>query len=433
MRYFKNTSWLFVERILRMILGIFISIWIARYLGPEQFGLFSYAQSFVALFSSIATLGLDTIVVRELLKYPKQESKFIGSVFILKLFGAILTLFVLFVATNLTSNDNYINGLIFIIASSTVFQAFNVVDIYFQAKVMSKYVVFVNSFSLFISSLVKIYFILNEAPLETFAYMVLFDSFILSLGFIYIFFKKSKFKLNDLSFSSKIAFLLLRDSWSLIFASIAASIYMKIDQIMIKEIMNSKSVGYYSVAVKMSEIWLAITIVLTKSLAPSITNAKKVDRVMYLDRIQLMYNMLVKISVVISIIVYIFSNEIIILLYGDNYYQSVEVLNLYIWSIIFVFLSNGSWSYYINEGLHLMASFRLIVGAIINIVLNIYFINYFGLLGAVYSTIISYAISSYFINYFYKKTRVNFIMQSKAFLNIFNLKTWLNPITQKGV
>ena len=139
MKYFKNTSWLFFEKILRMFVGLFIGIWVARYLGPERFGLFSYAQSFVGLFVAIATLGLDGIVVRELVKDESRTNELIGTAFYLKLIGAILTLLVLVIATQFTSNDRYTNLLVFIIASATIFQSFNVVDMYFQSKVLSKY------------------------------------------------------------------------------------------------------------------------------------------------------------------------------------------------------------------------------------------------------------------------------------------------------
>ena len=187
MKYFKNTSWLFGEKILRMVVGLFVGIWVARYLGPEQFGLFSYAQSFVGLFTAIATLGLDGIVVRELVKDESRRDELIGTAFYLKLIGAIAVLIVLAVAIQFTSNDHYTNVLVFIIASATIFQAFNVVDMYFQAKVLSKYVVYANVISLLISSLIKIALILNDAPLIAFAWATLFDSFILALGFIYFY------------------------------------------------------------------------------------------------------------------------------------------------------------------------------------------------------------------------------------------------------
>jgi len=216
MKYFKNTSWLFAEKILRMAVGLFVGIWVARYLGPEKYGLLSYAQSFVGLFTAIATLGLDGIVVRELVKGEKKEDELIGTAFWLKLIGAFAVLLLLAIAINFTSNDTYTNILIFIIASATIFQSFNVIDFYFQSKVMSKYVVFANTFSLFVSSLVKILLIINNAPLIAFALVVVFDSIILAMGYLYFFIKKNpKFNIRGLKFKKDIAISLLRDSWPL--------------------------------------------------------------------------------------------------------------------------------------------------------------------------------------------------------------------------
>ena len=216
-KYFKNTSWLFGEKILRMVIGLFVGIWVARYLGPEQFGLFSYAQSFVGLFVAIATLGLDGIVVRELVKDESNRNELIGTVFWLKLMGAFGVLLVLAIAVNFTSNDTYTNTLVFIIASATIFQSFNIIDLYFQSKVLSKYIVFSNIISLFISSLVKIVLILKEAPLEAFAWVIFFDSFILACGFVYFYIKKnnSAFSIQKLIFQKFLAIKLLKESWLL--------------------------------------------------------------------------------------------------------------------------------------------------------------------------------------------------------------------------
>jgi O-antigen/teichoic acid export membrane protein len=181
MKYFKNTSWLFGEKIFRMVVGVVVSVWVARYLGPQQFGLFSYAQSFVSLFAALATLGLDGIVVREIVKDESRRDILIGTAFWLKIIGAFLVLLILLIVINFTSNDNNTNILIYIIASATIFQSFNVIDFYFQSKVLSKYVVYANIFSLFISSLLKIFLILQEADLIAFAWVILFDSIVLDL------------------------------------------------------------------------------------------------------------------------------------------------------------------------------------------------------------------------------------------------------------
>lgn len=211
----------FFEKILRMFVGLFVGIWVARYLGPERFGLFSYTQSFVGLFAAIATLGLDGIVVRELVKDEGRANELIGTAFYLKLIGAILTLLVLVIATYFTSNDRYTNLLVFIIASATIFQSFNVVDMYFQSKVLSKYVVFSN----IISNIVKIILVLINAPLVAFAWVILFDSIVLALGFIYFFLKYSTSEIKKIKFNKTIAISLLRDSWSLILSGVVISIY----------------------------------------------------------------------------------------------------------------------------------------------------------------------------------------------------------------
>ncbi len=150
-KYLSNTSWLFGEKILRMAVSLFVGIWVARYLGPDQFGLFSYAQAFVGIFAVIATLGLDSIVVRELVKDEGKRDVLLGTAFRLKFIGAIGVLSVLGVAVNFTSNDKFTNILVFIIASAVIFKSFNVIDFYFQSKVMSRYVVFANTISLFLS------------------------------------------------------------------------------------------------------------------------------------------------------------------------------------------------------------------------------------------------------------------------------------------
>ena len=140
-RYFANTSWLFAEKILSMVVSLLVGVWVARYLGPGRYGLFGYAQSFVGLFAVVATLGLDSILVRELVKDENKRDVLLGTAFRLKLLGAGAVILLLAVAVQFTSNDGYTNALIFIVASATIFQSFNVIDVYLQSKVLYKYVV----------------------------------------------------------------------------------------------------------------------------------------------------------------------------------------------------------------------------------------------------------------------------------------------------
>jgi O-antigen/teichoic acid export membrane protein len=416
MKYFKNTSWLFGEKIFRIIVGLFVGIWVARYLGPEQFGLLSYAQSFVGLFTAIATLGLDGIVVRELVRDESKRDELIGTAFCLKLMGAFGVLFILAIAVNFTSNDHYTNILIFIIASATIFQSFNVIDMYFQSKVLSKYVVYANIISLFISSVVKIALILNDAPLIDFAWVVVFDSFILACGYVYFYLKQKNFILYSWKFDKKVANKLLRDSWPLIIASSAIIVYKRIDQVMLQNMLSSSiEVGYYAAAVQISFGFSFIPIVITKSVFP-----KFVDEINNSVKIKIMYlsinSFLFYIAFFSYLIIYFFSDSLISLLYGSCYKKTAYILVLHFIINIFLFIGVLLDKLLIVENKQINITYRVFLGVVVNIVLNYLLIPNYGAIGASYATIISQFFTSIVFLLLFTDSRKYFLWQ---FLSIF--------------
>ncbi|ENM3897673.1 oligosaccharide flippase family protein, partial [Vibrio cholerae] len=108
MKYLKNTSWLLVDNALKLIVGLFVGVWLARHLGPEEFGIYSYAISFVAIFGGVATLGLDSIVVRELVKQEDRNAEILATTYVLKFIGATTAFLLLCIALILSSISNEI-------------------------------------------------------------------------------------------------------------------------------------------------------------------------------------------------------------------------------------------------------------------------------------------------------------------------------------
>ena len=417
MKYFKNTSWLFAEKILRVIAGLFIGIWIARYLGPEKFGLFSYAQSFAALFTIFATLGLDQIVIRELIKDESARDKLLGTAFILKLFGAFVVLGTLIFSTLSGINTAETNLLILIIASSTVFQSFNVIDFYFQSKVLSKFVVLANVISLIISSLVKIILLLNEASLVAFAFVSLFDTFILASGYVYFYFKNN-LNINKWSFDWLLAKALLKDSWPLILTGFVISVYMKVDQIMISEMLGYQAVGEYAAAVKLSEAWYFVPTVIASSVFPSIINSKKNNEKIYYERLQKLYNLVVKIALIIAIPITFLSDWVVNFLYGEEFTQASGVLKIHIWAGVFAFLGIASRKWFVAENLSMLSFWRTFLGMIVNIIMNILLIPNYGIQGAALAILISQITVAYIFDILCIQTRKKFFMKTKALLLI---------------
>ena len=412
-KYFANTSWLLGERALRMAVSLFVSIYVVRYLGPERFGLLSYALSFVGIFVALATLGLDEVVVRELIKTPEQREKILGTSFLLKLVGTLLMWAAILVAIPLTENDLQTNILIIIIAFGTVFQAFNVIDLNFQAKVKSKYVVHAQFVQLIISSIVKIILVVNEAPLIWFASVYSLDVIVLAMGLVFAYLYN-----GDNIFSWKWSFetskYLLHDSWPLILAGIFISVYLKIDQVMIKEMLGAKEVGLYAAAVKLSEAWYFIPMAIASSLFPAIINAKVYQKEVYYQRLQKLYDLMVWIAIAIALPTTFLSTLVVEFLYGKEYLGSSSVLIIHIWTAVFVFLGVASSKYLLAENFIKKTFYRTFIGALLNIIMNYYLIGIIGIQGAAISTLVSHFFAAYFYDILDKDLRIMFIMKTKS-------------------
>ena len=74
-----NILWLAIDKILRMGVGLFVGVWIARYLGPEQFGTLNYSVAFVAIVGAFASFGLDSLVIRDIVRYPDRSGELLGT------------------------------------------------------------------------------------------------------------------------------------------------------------------------------------------------------------------------------------------------------------------------------------------------------------------------------------------------------------------
>ncbi len=400
----------------RVLLSFFVSILVIRYLGPDNFGLLSYAISFYGLFTALSVLGLESISIRELVKHPDKRDKLLGSVFGLRLIGGAITLAIIIIVLLSTGESYDTSLLIIVISSSVIFQSFSVVDYYFRSKVEAKYSVYVLSSSVLISAVIKLLMVYWKAPLIYFAIIYSFEFLVAAVGFLMVY-KKRGLKISRWKFDKLLSVELLKDSWPLILSGLVVSIYMKIDQVMIKNMLNNEQVGYYAAAVRLSEAWYFIPIAITNSLFPAIVHAKNISEEFYNNRMQKLYDMLAWLSIAIALPVSFFSKEIILILLGNTYASSAPILTIYIWAGVAVFLGVASSQYLINENYTKLSFFRTFIGMIINVILNFILIPVYGIIGAAVATLISYSLATFSI-VFFKKTNKQFIMMLKSVLLI---------------
>ncbi|WP_330110907.1 flippase [Methylophaga thalassica] len=414
-RYLQNTIWMMAEQFLRIIAGLFVGIWVARYLGPEQFGLFSYVLAFTAIFGGIAKLGLDGILVRELVNHPEKRDIYLGTAFWLKVVGAFLVMILMIAIVPFTSNNGTTNIYIFIIAAGLIFQSFEVVEFYFQSQVLAKIVSICKVIQLALSSVIKIYLVLSEAELIYFVLVTVFDAFSLAVSYsiAYLLQKKPAFY-KKIDF--RIAIQLIKDSWPLIFSGILVMVYMRIDQVMIQEMLGKYEVGIYSAAVRISEAFYFIPMLIANSLFPAILNAKNQNDELYKQRLQRLYKFMVWMAITIVLPMTFFSDFLIFLLFGQAYQEAGEVLTVHAWASVFVFLGVASGKWFMLENLQRFTLINTSVGAILNVVMNFILIPRFGVVGAAYATLISYGVAAYLMNSVWKVSRFNFLMLSRSLL-----------------
>jgi len=427
-KYFANTSWLFFEKVLRMLISFVVSIYVVRYLGPEDFGIISYAMSFAALFSAFAILGLESIIIRELVKHPEKRDEFLGTGFWLRTIGAVISIVVIVITLLIIKEDFFLSLLILIAASSHFFQSFQIIDYFFRAKVQAKFSVYAQFGAMLLTSVLKIILILINAPLIYFVIAFSVEFIFAAVGFV-IAYKANKLSMFNWNFSVKLGRELIKDSWPLILSGIMVSLYMKIDQVMLKYMMDEKSVGYYAAAVRLSEAWYFIPVAICNSLFPAIINAKNVSEVFYQNRMQKLYDLLAIIAIAIALPVTFLSSQIITILYGNEFISSAPVLTIYIWAGVSVFLGVASNQYLINENLTKFSFLRTALGMISNVVLNFIFIPMYGITGSAIATLISYSVATFSIGISKRTYKQTWMMvKSIFFFSYINygFKKWLS-------
>jgi O-antigen/teichoic acid export membrane protein len=396
-KYFANTSWLFFERILRILISFIVSIFVVRYLGPKDFGLYSYVLSFAWLFASFSSLGLESISTREIVKHPDRRNEINGTVFFLRLAGGIVALVVTGITLTIIGEETYTSILILIFSGSFILQAFTAIEYYFRGIVKAKYNAYALSASVILSSALKVIFILQKASIIYFVIAATAEYLFLAIGLVIVY-RQNNLSIFNWKYSKAWASSLLKDSWPLALSGIVVMIYMRIDQVMIKNMMSDEAVGYYAAAVRLCEAWYFIPVTLCNAIFPAIVNAKNVSEAFYNNRMQKLYDLLTWLAIAIAIPVTIFSSLIIQLLFGSDFADASPVLTIYIWAGVAVFLGVASSQYLINENLTKLSFMRTLIGMILNVILNFILIPSYGIVGSAVATLVSYTVVTFILS-----------------------------------
>ena len=386
----SNTGWLFADHIVRMGVGLLIGVWIARYLGPEQFGSLSYALAFVALFSPLAALGLDDIAVRDLVREPASKDQLLGTAFLLKLIGgAVSFLAAVAVIIVLRPDDRLSLWLVAIIASGGVFQAFTAIEFWFNSQVQAKYTIFSKNAAFLLCALGKIALIMAGASVIALAWVSLLETILGAAGLVVAYHAKGH-RLGNWFVRSKAAAALLKDSWPLLFSCIVIVIYLRIDQVMLGEMAGSEAVGVYTVAVRLAEVWFFFSSAIYWSVLPGLVGAKAAGEDLFYDRLQKYYNLMAFSAYVVAIPVMLGANWLVLTLFGAAYAEAGPILAVLIWANLFIYLDSARSAFFNIMNWNRIYFLTLALGAALNVLLNLFLIPRYGGMGAAVASCISY-------------------------------------------
>jgi len=382
-----NTAWLMLDRITRMLLGITVGAWVARYLGPSQYGELAYSIAMVALFQTIANLGADGIIVRNLVHNTKDTHVILGTALGLRVVFGIISYFLVIVSVVFLQPGNK-EALVItaIVGGILVFQAADTIDLWFQSQNQNKRTVIPKLVAYFFTNGIKVTLILNDASLLYFAIALLLDIVVASFG---LWFSYRRFPADDrwlfrFSYSKN----LLKESFPYLISGVAIMIYMRIDQIIIREYLGAKELGLYSAALVLSTFWGFIPMTLYTALGPYVANKKLESEQAYYDALSNIFRIFGGIAIAAVLFTMFLGPLIVELLFGESYLGSINILLVHVFTNIFIFLGIAQGLWIINEKLGRISIYKTLIGLIVCLVGNFSLVPIYGAIGSAITAVL---------------------------------------------
>lgn len=400
----KNTMWILAERITQMIISLIVGVISARYLGPSNYGILNYGASLVTLFTAICKLGLENVIIKDYVDKRNENGKILGTAMVMRLFSSLLSVIaIIIIVCILKPNDSTILIVTILQAIALLFQAYELIDYWFQSNLNSKYVSIAKTIAYISVAVYKVLLLILKKPVEWFAFSTSLDYIIIML-IIFLMYKKNKGQ--KLEFSFETAKSLIYRSYHFIFSGLLVTLYMQMDKVMIGSYRADGEVGLYSAATTICSMWGFIPEAIINSIRPTLYESKKVSEDAYIKRQKILYAIVFWISVIFAIGITIFSDLIINILYGKDYLQAKPALLISAWYPTFAYLGTARGPWIVINNKNKYSKKYIFWGAVINLILNAILIPKTGITGAAIATLISQIVVALIAPLLYKETRI---------------------------
>lgn len=411
----KNSVLLILEKCILLCFSFLNSVLLARIAGPEKFGQYAYIISVAGLFLPLTIMGLNNIVTKYIVKYPHNAHYYLKSALIVRLFGALTSITVGLILVLLLNSKNSGNILLLITLQS--FSLFYVIEFFFLAKQQVKVLLKIRIFIFVVLNVFKCAVILNGSPLNILIVIQGLEYVFIGMSYLFIYIK-DKHHLQVKRPTSVHSYLALaqKGKW-LLFSGLAATIYLKIDQVMLANLVDSHAVAYYAAAAKLSEAWYVFPVLIANAFTAQLSELKFKKSLKYQVLLQQLISALTLSAITLSIATYLIAPSLIDLVYGEQFSSSAPILSIHIIASIFIFQRAILSKWLIIESLYKYSLISSLLGALTNIVLNALLIPKYSGIGAAWATVISYMVASYGFLFFNARTKVYAQILHVAMLN----------------
>ena len=410
----QNAGWLIGGKIAQMVLSLFVGVLSARYLGPANYGLISYGQSIIAFFMSLCTLGINSVIVKELIDNPEEQGKALGTAVFLRVISSFLSAIMVVAISFVVDYGRWETIAVVALCSvSLIFHSFDTLNYYFQAQYKSKITAIAVFIAYGVTAAYRIVLLIMGKSVLWFAFAASVDYITLGIVLLVAYKKSGGAKLS-ISLSKGKA--ILSKSYHYILSGLMVAIYGHTDKLMLKHMLDEAEVGYYATATAICSMWTFVLTAIIDAMYPTIVDAFKQERKFFEKRNRQLYAIVFYVSTVVSVAFTLLGHIAVRILYGDAYMPAAGPLSVITWYTAFSYLgvARSAWMVCNDKQKHL--KYMYIPAIIINVGLNYLMIPVWGATGAAAASLITQICTSILLPLCIRDLRPNAQLMLEAIL-----------------
>lgn len=418
-REVRNAGWIIGGRIAQMVLSLLVGVLTARYLGPGNYGLINYGSAYVAFFTALCNLGLNSVIIKDFVEHPDEQGEAIGSALGMRLVSSVVSLILTVSIVTILDNDEPLTITVVTLCSlGSIFHIFETFNFWFQNQYKSKITSMATLSAYVITSAYKITLLILGKDVRWFAFASSIDYLVVAI-FLWVAYKRHNGA--KLKFSLRKSKALISISYNYILSSIMVSIYGQTDKLMLKQMINESEVGYYSTATALCAMWTFVLQAIIDSVYPSILRLAKQDKAAYERKNRQLYAIVFYVSCAVSLCFVVFGKLAVSILYGEAYLPAVPVVKWVTWYTAFSYLGVARNAWVVSEGKQKYLKYIYGCAVVMNIMINALLIPRMGASGAALASLVTQIFTSIVLPMFFTDMRPNARLMIDAILlrNVF--------------